>query len=58
MLFLLYINDIAEGLTSQMRIFVDDSIVYRQICIPADHFTLASDLNKLLSWAKGNTDGF
>ena len=48
----MYINDIAEGVTSQMRMFADDSIVYRQIHTPADHFTPASDLNKLLSWAK------
>ena len=48
----MYINDIAEGVTSQMRMFADDSSVYRQIHTPADHFTLASDLNKLLSWAK------
>ena len=52
MLFLIYINDIAEGVTSQMRMFAGDSIVYRQIHTPADHFTLASDLNKLLCWAK------
>ena len=51
-LFLMYIYDIAEGVTSQMRMFADDSIVYRQIHTPADHFALASDLNKLLSWAK------
>ena len=31
MLFLMYINDIAEGVTSQMRMFADDSIVYRQM---------------------------
>ena len=51
---LMYIKDIAEGVTSQMRMPADDSrlIVYRQIHIPADHFTLASDLNKLLCWAK------
>ena len=47
LLFLMYINDIAEGVTSQMRMFADDSIVYRQIHTPADYFTLASDLNKL-----------
>ena len=52
MLFLMYINDIAEGVTSQMRMFADDSIVYRQIHTPADHFRLASDLNKLLCWTK------
>ena len=52
MLFLLYINNIGEGVVSQMRIFTDDSIVYRQIRTPADHFTLASDLSKFLLWAK------
>ncbi|MEG7522540.1 MAG: hypothetical protein M3H12_05500, partial [Chromatiales bacterium] len=31
--------------------FADDSIVYRQIHTPADHLTLASDLNKLVYWA-------
>ena len=36
LLFLMYINDIAEGVTSQMRMFADDSIVYRQIHTPAD----------------------
>ena len=48
----MYINHIAEGMTSQMRMFADDSIVYRQIYTPADHFTLVSDLNKFLYWAK------
>ena len=51
MLFLMYINEIAEGVTSQIRIFADDSRVYRQIHTPADHFTLASDPNKFFSWA-------
>ena len=31
MLFLMYINDIAEGVISQMRMFADDSIVYLYI---------------------------
>ena len=47
-LFLLYINDIAKGVASQMRIFAGDSIVYRQIHTPPNHLTLESDLNKLL----------
>ena len=37
MLFLLYINDIADNVDSQMRLFADDSIVYREICSPEDH---------------------
>ena len=51
-LFLMYINDIAEVFTSQKNMFADDSIVYSQMRTLADHFTLASDLNKLLYWAK------
>ena len=30
-LFLLFINDIADSLDSQMRLFADDAIVYRQV---------------------------
>ena len=51
-LFVLYINDINEGLNSQMRLFADDSIVYREIQTSADHLALESDLNKLHRWAK------
>ena len=47
MLFLLYINDINEGVNSKMRPFADDSIVYREIQTSADHSALESDLNKL-----------
>ena len=46
-LFLLYINDINEGVNSQMRLFADDSIVYREIQTSADHLAIESDLNKL-----------
>ena len=31
MLFLLYINDIVDNVDSQMRLFADDSIVYREL---------------------------
>ena len=37
---LMNINDIAEGVTSQLRMLADDSIVYRQIHNPADHLSL------------------
>ena len=52
MLFLLYINDIADNVDLQMRPFADDSIVYREICSPEDHRTLEQDLNKLHTWAR------
>ena len=49
---LLYINDINEGVNSQMRLFTDDSIAYRVIQSSADHLALECDLNKLNRWAK------
>ena len=42
MLFLLYINDINERVNSQMRLFADNSIVYREIQTSADHVALES----------------
>ena len=36
-LFLLYINDITNQIQSNIRLFADDSIVYREIRSPADH---------------------
>ena len=52
MLFLLYINDIADNVDSQMRLFADDIIVHREICSPEDHRILEQDLNKLHTWAR------
>ena len=52
MLFLLYINDITDGVSSTMRLFVDDSILYRDIHDPRDHETLVADINTLHDWAK------
>ena len=36
-LFLLYINAITNQIQSNIRLFADDSIVYREIRSPADH---------------------
>jgi hypothetical protein len=50
-LFLIYINDIANNITSHMRLFADDSIIYREINTPSDAIILQQDLNKLEEWA-------
>ncbi|XP_072024943.1 uncharacterized protein [Amphiura filiformis] len=50
-LFLLYINDIQEEISSSMRLFADDSIVYRDIVSPDDHQVLQKDLNELANWS-------
>ena len=50
-LFLLYINDITDSINSNIRLFADDSIIYREIQTPKDHDILQTDLNKLFEWA-------
>ena len=51
-LFLLYINDITEGITSPMRLFADDSVIYRAIKTQKDLKTLHHDLQKVFEWAE------
>jgi hypothetical protein len=49
-LFLFYINDLAEELTSKVRLFADDTIAYLAIKSEDDSITLQEDLNKLAKW--------
>ena len=37
---------------SQIRLFADDGIIYREINNDQDHVTLQEDLNNLNNWAK------
>ena len=50
--FLVYINDISKGLTpgTKIRLFADDSLLYRTINSPHDSATLQKDLNTLQNW--------
>ena len=50
-LFLLYINDITNQIQSNIRLFADNSIVYREIRSPADHHILQTDIQKLTDWS-------
>ena len=50
-LFLLYINDITEGISSQMKLFADDCLIYKVIHSSTDHQTLQQDLTILSKWA-------
>lgn len=45
LLFLIYINDISTNLTSSVRLFADDCVVYRAIKNTDDHHILQNDLN-------------
>ena len=51
-LFLAYINDITTGVRSSMRLFADDSKVYRIIYGENDEKQLQCDLNTLQKWSE------
>ena len=56
LLFLAYINDINNNLTegTQIRLFADDSLLYRTIRNDEDALTLQRDLNTLQTWETAN----
>ena len=45
--FLLYINDLPNSISSSVKLFADDSVVYRQIQRVEDHFIQQQDLLNL-----------
>ena len=50
LLFLLYINDLPERITSSTRLFADDALVYRTISSTSDSRALQDDLDSLTKW--------
>ena len=52
LLFLCHINDLPDSVQSQVRLFADDCLLYREIKSFQDHITLQEDLTKLEVWAK------
>ena len=52
MLFLLYINDINNAITSQIKLFADDSILHRNIHNQHYQVILQNDLDTISSWAE------
>ena len=51
-LFLFYINDLPDQLSSKARLFADDAIMYMTIQAPEDARLLQQDLDTLSSWSR------
>jgi len=49
-LFLIFINDLPEGITSSVRLFADDCVLYRNIRSMRDCQTLQDDIDLLAVW--------
>ena len=52
LLFLIYINDLPDGITSTIYMYADDTKLYREIKSSDDHQILQNDLSKLCTWSK------
>ena len=52
LLFSLYINDISSDIETEIRLFTDDCICYREIKDEEDTRKLQSDIDRLGSWAR------
>ena len=52
LLFLVYVNDIVSDIKSEIRLFADDCILYREIKSTVDSQILQDDINSLFSWSK------
>ena len=52
LMFLIYINDTTEDISSQLRLFADDCLLHRAIKSEQDFILLQRDLDTLSQWAK------
>ena len=52
LLFLIYINDLADGISSNIKLFADDASLFIKVKdVEQAHLTLTSDLDKITAWA-------
>ena len=51
-MFLLNINDINNNISSSLRLFADDCIIYRTIISEQDHLQLQQDLHTVYEWSQ------
>jgi len=55
LLFLAYVNHIGRNIESNIQLFADDCVIYRQILTNEDMTNLQSDVDRLGKWAVENT---
>ena len=51
LLFLLFLNDIDNNIQSPLRLFADDTILYREIWSKDDHNVIQNDIQTLFKWS-------
>jgi hypothetical protein len=51
-MFLLYVNDIGEGVNSEVKLFADDCLLYRTTESESDTKQLQEHLSKMTEWSK------
>ena len=51
-LFLVYINDLEEGVTDKILKFADDTKLFRKVKEIGDKFFLQDDIDKLVKWSE------
>ena len=51
LLFLIYINDLPDCISSSCSLFADDCLLYRKVHSKADQEALQQDLENLQEWA-------
>lgn len=52
LLFLIYINDIATDINSNIKLFVVDCVIYQEINSHTDHLSLSASLNTISEWCR------
>ena len=51
-LFLIYVNDLPEGILSSLKLFADDTKLYLIIKLETDREVLQQDINRLVKWTE------